>query len=443
MIKVSPRLKHTAVTVAVMVLVAMLATVSYWFRYQVDITRSGSYSLSGATQKLLSSLSDKVVITAYIKKEAGIRRQIEHLIENYQFYKKDIVLNFIDPTTVPDKVRELSLGSDGGILVQYKGRTERLIYIDELALTNALFQLVNDNERWVSFLSGHGERAADGVANFDLGTFSKALDQRKIRARSLNLGSIPAIPDNTNLLVLSMPAVSLMSGEWEVIKQYIDKGGNLLILAEPNKSQLDVVLQQLGIRILDGMLVDGKAQVHGLDDPSFVVVSEYPKHPITKNFQMITVFPKVAALEAEPTSPFEITPILVSSKQSWTEISEITGKIRYDAGTKEQAGPLHFGYALTRDFDKTKQQRIVVLGDGDFLSNTYLGNVGNLDFGFKVIHWLIHDDAAIDIPAKVTPDSQLQLSKMAVIIISFGFLFILPIVLLATGFVVWRKRNKK
>ena len=441
--KVSPRLKHAAVTLAAIVLVVVLAGLSYWFRYQVDITRSSSNSLSEATQKLLSSLNDKVVITAYVKKEAGIRRQIEHLIESYQYFKKDVVLVFVDPTTVPDKVRELSLGSDGGILVQYKGRTERLIYIDEVTLTNALFQLVNDNERWVSFLAGHGERAADGVANFDLGLFGKALDQRKIRARSLNLGSMPAIPDNTNLLVLSMPAVSLMSGELEMIKQYIDKGGNVLVLVEPNKPQLDSVLQQLGIRMLDGLLVDGKAQVHGINDPSFVVASEYPKHPITKNFQMITVFPKVAALEAEPTSPFETIPILMSSKQSWTELSEISGKIRYDAGTKEQAGPLYFGYALTRDIDKTKQQRIVVLGDGDFLSNTYLGNVGNLDFGFKVIHWLIHDDAAIDIPAKVTPDSQLQLSKIAVIVISFGVLFILPLGLLVTGFVVWRKRNRR
>ena len=441
--KISPRLKRAAVTLAAIVLVAVLAGLSYWFRYQVDITRSSSNSLSEATQKLLSSLDDKVVITAYIKKEAGIRRQIEHLIESYQYFKKDMVLNFIDPTTVPDKVRELSLGSDGGILVQYKGRTERLIYIDEVTLTNALFQLVNDNERWVSFLTGHGERAADGVANFDLGTFSKALDQRKIRARSLNLGSMPAIPDNTNLLVLSMPDVSLMSGELEIIKQYIHKGGNVLLLVEPNKPQLDSVLQQLGIRVLDGLLVDGKAQLHGLNDPSFVVTSEYPKHPITRGFQMITVFPKVAALEAEPTSPFEVMPILISSKQSWTELSEISGKIRYDAGTQEQAGPLCFGYALTRDLDKTKQQRIVVLGDGDFLSNTYLGNVGNLDFGFKVIHWLIHDDAAIDIPAKVTPDSQLQLSKTAVIVISFGVLFIIPLVLLVTGFVVWSKRNRR
>lgn len=441
--KLSVRLRYSLITLSIIIGIVILAGLTYQFRFQKDVTANASNTLSMASQKLLASLSEPVLITAYIKKEAGIRRQIEQLIERYQYYKADISLEFIDPSTVPDKIRTLSLGSDGGILVQYKGGTERLIYVDEVALTNALFQLHNDNERWLSFLTGHGERAIDGNANFDLSMFGKALEQRKIRARALNLASVQAVPDNANLLVLSAPAVPLLSGELDMIKQYIDKGGNLLLLLEPNNAQLDAILKQLGIRVLAGTLVDGKSKVYGIDDPSFVVTADYPKHLITKAFQTITVYPKVAALELEPTSPFEAAPLLSSSKQSWTETSDISGKIRFDAGTKEQAGPLNFGYALTREFDKTKQQRIVIIGDGDFLANAYLGNVGNLDMGFKIINWLIHDDQAIDIPAQITPDSRLQLSKTAVIIISFGFLFILPLLLLTIGFVIWRKRNRR
>jgi len=47
---------------------------------------------------------------------------------------------------------------------------------------------------------------------------------------------------------------------------------------------------------------------------------------------------------------------------------------------------------LTRTINETTQQRIVVVGDGDFLSNAYLGNVGNLDMGLKMVSWLIHED---------------------------------------------------
>ena len=441
--KLSPRLKNSIITLGLVCVLGGLAWTTHRFSEQIDITLAASNTLSEASQKVLATLSDKVEITAYIKKEAGIRLQIEQLIERYRYYKSDVTLTFIDPSTVPEKIRELSIGSDGGIIIDYQGRIERLIYIDETALTNALFQLAATNERWVSFLSGHGERAADGVANFDLGTFSKALNQHKIRARSLNLATIQAIPDNSNLLVISAPSVPLMAGELTLIKGYIDKGGNLLLMTDPDNNNLKPLLDELGIRVLAGKLVDGKSKLYGIDDASFVVTSEYPKHPMTKGFQTITVYPIVSALEIEPTTPFEVTPLLSSGKQSWTETADILGRIRFDAGTLEHAGPLNFAYALTRDFNKDQQQRIVVIGDGDFLSNTYIGNVGNLDMGLRLINWLLHDDQFIDIPAKATPDGSLQLSPTAIAVISFSFLIILPLGLLVTGFWVWRRRNRR
>ena len=441
--KLSHRLKNSLLTLALVGLLSSLATLSYYFTGQIDITRNASNTLSETSQKVVATLPDNIQITAYIKKDTGLRRQIEQLIDRYRAYKADISLTFIDPASIPEKTRELNIGSEGVILVEYQGRVERLILIDEAALTNALLQLVNANERWVSFLSGHGERAATGIANFDLGTLGKTLDQRKIKAQSLNLATVQAIPDNSSLLVISAPAVPLMNGELTLIKQYIDKGGNLLLLIDPNNSQLTPLLDYLGIRVLAGTLVDGQSKLYGIDDPSFVLASEYSKHPITKGFQTITVYPTVSALEVEPTSPFESIALLSSAKQSWTETSPVSGKIRFDAGGVEKAGPLNFAYALTRDINKDTQQRIVVVGDGDFLSNTYLGNVGNLDMGLRIINWLIHDDNFIDIPAKTTPDASLQLSNTAQAVIGFGFLIMLPVLLLATGFWVWRRRNRR
>jgi ABC-type uncharacterized transport system involved in gliding motility auxiliary subunit len=442
-IKLPLRVKNTLVTLALVGLIGGVAALTYRFSAHIDITGNASNTLSEASQKVLANLPDKVQITAYLKKDATIRRQIEQLIERYRDHKADISLTFVDPASIPEKTRELNIGSEGGILIEYQGRIERLIFVDEAALTNALLQLANANEHWVSFLSGHGERAADGIANFDFGNFGKALDQHKIKAQSLNLATVQAIPDNSNLLVISAPKVPLMAGELTLIKQYIDKGGNLLLLADPNNDNLTPLLDLLGIRVLAGTLVDGKSKLYGIDDPSFVLVSEYPKHPMTKGFKTITVYPVTAALEVEPTSPFDTVALLSSDKQSWTETSPVSGKIRFDAGGIEKAGPLNFAYALTRKLNKDTEQRIVVIGDGDFLSNTYIGNVGNLDMGLRLINWLIHDDKFIDIPAKTTPDSSLQLSPIAISVISVGFLIVLPVLLLGTGFFVWRRRNRR
>ncbi|MDD1616789.1 MAG: ABC transporter [Methylococcaceae bacterium NSP1-2] len=441
--KLSPRLKNTLITLVLVSLIGGLAALTHRFTGQIDITSNASNTLSDTSQKILATLSDKVEITAYLKKDATIRLQIEQLIARYQDHKANINLTFVDPASIPEKTRELNIGSEGGILIEYQGRLERLVFIDEASLTNALLQLANANERWVSFLSGHGERAPDGIANFDLGSFGKALDQHKIKAQPLNLATVQAIPHNSNLLVISAPAVPLMEGELTLIKQYIDKGGNLLLLTDPNNANLNPLLDMLGVRVLAGTLVDGQSKLYGIDDPSFVLASEYTKHPITKGFKTITVYPATAALEVDATSPFKAEALLSSAKQSWTETNVIAGKIRFDAGGVEKAGPLNFAYALTRTINKDTEQRIVVVGDGDFLSNTYIGNVGNLDMGLRMVNWLIHDDKFIDIPAKTTPDSNLQLSPTAIAVLSFGFLIILPVLLLVTGFFVWRRRNRR
>jgi len=462
--KISPhkhqqiRLKNWGITLALLCLLGALAWLSTRYSTEADITKNSSNSLSQASQKLLESLPDKIHLLAYIKKDQGLRSQITQLVDRYKRHKADLSLTFIDPDSQPEKTRELNIPATGAVIVEYQGRTEKLNFIDESSLTNALLQLANADERWVTFLTGHGERAPDGIANFDFGQFGKELERRKISAQTINLATIPAIPDNSALLVLSAPAVPLLPGEIDLIKRYIQQGGNLLVLTDPGNRHLDALLQLLGLRQLPGTLVDSSAKLYGINDPSFVLASDYPPHPITQGFQTMTLYPVTAALEIGEETDFKPATLLKSATQSWTETGPIAGKIAFDADGDEKQGPLVFAYSLARNMDKnlatvpgqdsTRQgqpieQRIVVVGDGDFLSNSYIGNVGNLDMGLRIINWLIHDDRFIDIPAKTATDKSLQLSQISVAVIGFGFLVVIPLLLMGTGFYIWRKRKQR
>jgi ABC-type uncharacterized transport system involved in gliding motility auxiliary subunit len=427
------RLKNALVTALLLCLFGTLAWLSTRYTVQADITSNASNTLSQASQKLLASLPDKVLITAFIKKGQPLRVQIAQLADRYCRYKSNLSLTFIDPDSQPEKTRELNIGAEGAILVEYQGRTEKLVFIDESSLTNALLQLANADERWVTFLTGHGERSPETQANFDLGQFGKELSRRKIKAQTINLAAMPDIPYNSALLVITAPAVPLLTGELDVIKRYIQRGGNLLLLTDPDSQRLAVVLQDLGIAQVPGTIVDSSSKLYGINDPSFILVSEYTRHPITKGFQTITLYPAVAALEIDKKSGFMAEALLNSSAQSWTETGAIEGKIRFDADRHEKQGPLTFAYALTRIVNKKIQQRIVVVGDGDFLANAYIGNVGNVDMGLRMVNWLIHDDRFIDIPAKTASDKSLQLTQVAVAVIGFGFLIIIPLLLVGTG----------
>jgi gliding motility-associatede transport system auxiliary component len=437
------RVKNLLLTLMLLAAIGGLAWLSTRYTLETDITANAGNTLSPASVKLLASMPDKLAITVYMKADQPIRSQIAQLVDRYKRHKPDLSLTFIDPDTQPEKTRELNIGPAGAILIEYQGRIEKLTFIDESSLTNALLQLANAHERWITFLTGHGERSVEGQANFDLEQFGKELARRKINAQTINLATLPAIPDNSALLVMTAPTVPLLANETEIINRYIEQGGNLLVLADPDAVHLDTLEQRLGIHRLPGAIMDGSTQLYGITDPSFVLVAEYGPHAITQGFQTTTIYPAAAALEIDAESDFQAEAIFSSAQQSWTETGPVKGNVQFDADSDEKQGPLPVAYALTRAANEKTQQRIVVVGDGDFLSNAYIGNVGNLDMGLRMVNWLIHDDRFIDIPAKTASDKSLQLTETSVAVIGFGFLLAIPLSLMGTGFLIWRRRKRR
>jgi ABC-type uncharacterized transport system involved in gliding motility auxiliary subunit len=437
------RIKNTLITFILLGLFVTLANLSAHYSSQLDISHNASNTLSTASLDLLSSLPDPITITAYIKQGLPIRAQIGQLVDRYKRSKANLSLVFIDPDLQPDKTREFNIGPEGIILVEYQERVEKLNYIDESSLTNALLQLASAQQHWLSFLSGHGERSPSGTANFDLGLFAKALTRRNFKAQALNLAVMPAIPDNSALLIISAPTSPLLADEWVIIKRYLDDGGNLLLLADPNNLFLASLEDFLGIHALPGVIVDSDTKLNDINDPRFVVVSHYPAHTISLGFQATSLFPISAALTINPNSPFKAEPLLLSSINSWTETGTISGKIRFDANSHEQKGPLTFTYALTRPNAKHSEQRIVVIGDGDFLSNAYLNHVGNSELGLRIISWLSNDSHFLNIPAKSAIDKSLILSQATVSLMGFGFLIVIPLLLISCGFFIWRTRKSR
>jgi len=437
------RFKNTLITLLLLGVFIALANLSSRYSSQSDISNNASNTLSTATLDLLGSLPDPITITAYIKQGVPIRAQIGQLVDRYKRSKANLTLVFIDPDLQPEKTREFNIGPEGIILVEYQEQLEKLNYIDESSLTNALLQLASAQQHWLSFLSGHGERSPSGTANSDLGLFAKALTRRNIKALALNLAQMPAIPDNSALLVISAPTNPLLADEWLIIKRYLDDGGNLLLLTDPNNLFLASLQDYLGIQTLAGVIVDSDTKLNDINDPRFVVVSHYPAHDISLGFQATSVFPISAALTINPNSHFKAEPLLQSSINSWTETGTISGKIRFDANSQEHQGPLTFAYALTRTTAKNNEQRIVVIGDGDFLSNAYLGHVGNSELGLRLVSWLSHDSHFLTIPAKTAVDKGLVLSKTTVILMGFGFLIALPLLLISCGFLFWHQRKSR
>ena len=241
-----------------------------------------------------------------------------------------------------------------------------------------------------------------------------------------------------------------------MIVEYLIRGGNILWLADPGSLHgLEPLADQLNIEIPAGVVIDFAGSIIGIEDPTIVLNTPrlYPEHAVTKSFNLTTFFPTVASIQieeqGEDEAPWRKSSLLVSADHTWLETGVLEGEIEYNEAS-DKIGPLDIGISLERtignesdDVSSSIQQRIIIIGDGDFLSNAYISNSGNLDLGVRLINWLSNDDDFISIPIKTVNDAHIELSTLASAIIGFGFILVLPLLLLGTGLTIWWRRKKQ
>lgn len=457
-----------------LLLIGLLGWLSNRYNLQTDWTANGRNSLSMASVALLERLPGPIDLTLYATDDASLRDPVSELVERYRRYKAQVELTIINPQKDPRNTREAGVTSDGELFVSYQGRSEQLKFrqIDEHGLSNALQRLARAGARYLVFLEGHGERRPLGQANHDLNSWGKQLESKGFKLQPLNLATRKGeIPDNTAVLVIASPQVDLLPGEVQQVLTYLQRGGNLLWLAEPDGLHgLTPVAEYLGIEFLPGTLVDPRAaQMLGPEAALYALGADYGMHPISEHLDLITLYPQAAGFEVDPASGWQADVLVRSTPDSWVEAGQLDGEVHFDAGT-DHHGPVALGVALWRtvgndgtapddestapakadldfpaggtDTPGAHTQRVVVIGDGDFLSNTYGGNGGNLAMGSNIVNWLSHDDRLLDIPVRLATDVQLQFSGAGTAAIALTFLVLLPLSLLLVGLLLWWRRRR-
>jgi ABC-type uncharacterized transport system involved in gliding motility auxiliary subunit len=404
-----------------------------------DWTYGSRKSVSPETRAVLAQLDGPIEIVSYADPQGDLRQAIAAILQRYQRAKPDIHLSFVDPQKDPAAMRNLGITVNGELVLHYRNREQRLDVLNERSFTSALERLVRGNDRIVAFVTGDGERRADGDANADLGTFVSQLEQSGMRAVPLNFSQSAAVPDQTDLVVLASPQAALSPAAIKALIDYLAKGGNLLWLADPGNQDpsLQPLADALGIRVLPGELVDASSAALGLKDPRMIPLGDYPPSPITHGFTFTTLFPEVAPLAEVRKSEWQVTPFLRSSPQATTQSMDASP-------TNALKGPLDFGFALSRlsPSPAKTEQRVVAIGNGDFLSNSYLGNGGNRALGERIFDWLLGDDQLINMPSRGAPDRVLKVSQGELNSLSIAFILILPVLLLVIGGVIaWHRRR--
>jgi ABC-type uncharacterized transport system involved in gliding motility auxiliary subunit len=85
--------------------------------------------------------------------------------------------------------------------------------------------------------------------------------------------------------------------------------------------------------------------------------------------------------------------------------------------------------------------RAVVVGDGDFASNSFLPYLANGDVALGIVRWLVREERATTVSSRIPVPSMILLTGAQMTLIFVAVEVLLPLAILAIGgFVWWRRR---
>lgn len=433
-----------------LLLVFLLGFLSHEYSISRDVTASTRNTLTEGSVNVLKQMKGPINARVFVSQDEAYRKTIHDFLARYQRAKPDMTVTFINPAEEPKLAQDAGVRAEGELIVEYQQREDRIVppYVEQ-DLTNLLVRLSRSRERAVMYLDGHGERNLLGVKNFDIGEFGGQLERKGFKLANPDLTLAQDVPTNGAMLVIASPQVDISEVEAAKIKRYLENGGNLLWLLDDEKLHgLEPIAEYLGLQVTPGVVIDLSSAQYGAD-PKVAFATQYGQHAITKNFMLRTLYPEARMVDAQDSFDlgWKVTHLVEVAPNGWLKTGKINAdsKLSFDAKT-DIPGPINIAVAMEREYGK-KGQRVVVIGNGNFLANTFIGNGGNLDFGINVVNWLAGDDDLITILPKPLKDVNVVIpsdtwGRILTMAIFFGFRLALPIVLLLAGIIIWWRRRK-
>ena len=431
-----------------LVLIAGCAWLTQKYHYVFDWTRDNRNTLTETSRTVLQQVNDTLLMTALARNAASERHVIKRQVGKYLKFKPDIDFKFLDIDAQIELAKELHLNNANQMRIDYQGRFEILDVISESEITNALQRLSRQENPWVAFLSGHGERDPFSEENQGYSTLKQTLETSGVEVQELNLLQTTVIPDNISVLVIAAPQTAYLEGEENLVLDYVEAGGNLLWLSDPvdKHPPLPSLANKLGLSWVAGTIIDANQELRsilGIKHPAVVPVVEYQQHDITHSLKNQTLFPFASGLAIATPEKWQAKPLFYSLPRAWSETNVLSGEnIVFDSTSGDTEGPLLMAASLSRIIDNESQQRVVLIGDSDFAANAYIGHGENLTLIVSILQWLAHDDQRISLLPYRPPDVSIEFSNYAIAALAATYLLIVPLAMLLTGVFIGIRRRR-
>jgi ABC-type uncharacterized transport system involved in gliding motility auxiliary subunit len=404
--------------------IALVYMVIHPFHQRWDLTREKVYSLPRATTGVLRDLKDRRIdLLLFYQQDDSAKKGLEVFLKECQRYHPEFHYDFYDPNRRPQLARKFNVTDVKTVIFRSGGHEERLVGPTEEDFTNAFLRLLHPKDLDVCFVTGHGEASLDEEGTGGYSRFRRTLQGYNAKIHSIVL-TRDHVPDVCQVVVVGGPRWDLAAEEFADLDKAFQKGKGIFLLVDPMDPGAGTAFVEFanryGVALGQNVIVDKMSRMVGGDFLMPLVSHYLETHPTGKSMKQATFFPLVRTVQpsVDTVADLEVVPLALTGDGSWAETDLAAledGNSTFDIKT-DIAGPLPVAVAVqqTTDIrpqttDKTRTQvpspeervppqgRMIIVGDGDFLTNGYLDISGNKEFGLNMIRWLANDDRFMDV----------------------------------------------
>lgn len=433
---------------------------SQYLKY--DVSDQKLFTTGDQTAEIVKGLDED--ITLYLIAQQGSEdATLQELLDRYAGLSSHIKVETKDPVLYPNFVSQYTSEnlSENSVLVVGQNRSKAVDYYDiyqysmdystyssslssfdgEGQITSAIAYVTAEDMPVVYTLTGHDEAELSTAV-------TSSIEKENIELKSLSLLTEEAVPEDAKAVIIYGAISDISEDEKNKLEAYMEQGGQIVMLlgyTDKDTPNLDSLLGDYGIVLADGLVLEGDSQ-HHLPNYPYYLLPDIQSSAYTSDVSsryVLLAFAQGMTEAADISEDLTYESLLTTSAKSYSKTNLESENLEQEAA--DITGPFDLGAVVTKTIDENVEAKLVVFSSETLLDEQVDSMVsgGNSTLFLNVASQLVDHESTVSIEPKSMSTEYLTVPAGSAIFWGILTIILIPLLLLATGGIIWFGRRKR
>ncbi len=433
---------------------------SQYLKY--DVSDQKLFTTGDQTAEIVKGLDED--ITLYLIAQQGSEdATLQELLDRYAGLSSRIKVETKDPVLYPNFVSQYTSEnlSENSVLVVGQNRSKAVDYYDiyqysmdystyssslssfdgEGQITSAIAYVTAEDMPVVYTLTGHDEAELST-------TVTSSIEKENIELKSLSLLTEEAVPEDAKAVIIYGSISDISEDEKNKLEAYMEQGGQIVMLlgyTDKDTPNLDSLLGDYGIALADGLVLEGDSQ-HHLPNHPYYLLPDIQSSAYTSDVSsryVLLAFAQGMTEAADISEDLTYESLLTTSAKSYSKTNLESENLEQEAA--DITGPFDLGAVVTKTIDENVEAKLIVFSSETLLDEQVDSMVsgGNSTLFLNVMSQLVDHESTVSIEPKSMSTEYLTVPAGSAIFWGILTIILIPLLLLATGGIIWFGRRKR